>query len=1117
MRFSIYIERQWVEKKANLLAVQEDVKDETLDSASLDIVADDRDKAYEARTYCSITEGGTTKYFRVATDLVSVFSLQPKTYKHSLKLIQTTRDLSHRVLPNMAITKPREKTQRAYFSTTNAINVSYFVNYDPVHPDLNKGLLKYYKGFFSDDYMYGPDYSEVSSRFSGKSKGSRYWSEPFACSTHDKSETAVLRLRFSALKVTDNGQGEIVEMNRTFAFPSWIQPYVLIYHSTTNVAMTDRDSEIENVVEIERIPLQNQVSYNGGYLDINLSQNAIDKINSYNDGYICVDLKTTVVGALPPELDDVQGAGETKIEKESLYDRLFTDFSEYQTNGFQKTMVNAELIFTYKRLFLYDTLQRIIDRQQCEYSQGNKKPLFKLPTSGADYDILTSVESPEFTFTNQTVFEAVSQVLSTIDALPRFDTTKNDDGSAAETLALDYLNARGKEIASNFVSGYTTSLAESKYVNGMVSNYQKAELVRMFPSSYEGNDNYAPIRVVGYGIPELQDFAIVVDKPIKYVKRLEVKTGFTFKTIWQDEQSGRYSVVDCNLQMPIDLSSYAFEESVYSSALSDRGNYENSNRNVRLQINSIAFSQGTKYIKLGNKQTDQWNKVHLTFWNCWKVCCYRKFGIFGQNSYSELQFGSLDPLLEEKLSDEGDYASIRFRCEYASDLDGRLRVESPNYKADGEMNVSASGASIDIGKQGLNMLGVSMRTGVPTMTCNQVISTWNNRILKGQIRKKDGYTWVANKCDYQTIADGIIKGTIEFTRDFNGLAQRIALEQNKRFSNISSNIVEKCEAIVMNYATFYPSFYKKADEGFNDTGNTPITASKFAGVIMKGFGSAYSGEPKNVDFARYYLEPSTSGVRDIYIPLAVYGAGNCVCFETSFDNPISAGIRMEVSVEDNGKWWFPLQQATQSKRYFGKDVKYADSEGYAETVSIDYVMGNDAKFNEKFPIIYDPNTTKVGTLKDLKFRKMPNEIFALNYEIALLSRFKDDREVFFGKTFMDMFKEQKPSHKCYLWFGTNKEETYTMLDAKAKGTKVESLPTMEYGISDLSDDGKSKDVYIFAKLSATGLRQIPTPYYSYAIADENGNLLIGANLTREELSLPKNPYLHFKIDSERIQ
>ena len=166
-------------------------------------------------------------------------------------------------------------------------------------------------------------------------------------------------------------------------------------------------------------------SWKGEYMEIALNQATIDTINSYEDGYICIDLKTKVVGQVPSAFGATASAPSTFYAK--LYDRLFTDVDEYKKNGYQKTMLSMELVFTYKRTFLYDTLQRIIDRQQCEYSQGNKNPLFKLPTSGSDYDILTSVESPEFTFTNQTVFEAVSQVLSTIDALPEFVTTQNKD------------------------------------------------------------------------------------------------------------------------------------------------------------------------------------------------------------------------------------------------------------------------------------------------------------------------------------------------------------------------------------------------------------------------------------------------------------------------------------------------------------------------------------------------------------------------------------------------------------------------------------------------------------------------------------------------------------------
>ena len=103
MRFYIYLKGQWVEKKINLLSVQEDVKDETLDTASLNILADDRAEAYPSRTPCKIIEKGTTKYFYTGTDLVSAFSLTPLTYKHAISLVQTTRELSHHILPNMPL------------------------------------------------------------------------------------------------------------------------------------------------------------------------------------------------------------------------------------------------------------------------------------------------------------------------------------------------------------------------------------------------------------------------------------------------------------------------------------------------------------------------------------------------------------------------------------------------------------------------------------------------------------------------------------------------------------------------------------------------------------------------------------------------------------------------------------------------------------------------------------------------------------------------------------------------------------------------------------------------------------------------------------------------------
>ena len=246
MRFYIYLNGQWVEKKINLLSVQEDVKDETLDTASLNILADDREEAYPSRTPCKIIEKGTTKYFYTGTDLVSAFSLTPLTSKHALSLIQPTRELSHHILSNMVITKPREKTERVYFSTTNTLNIAHYTSARKPTTSVDT-----WNGFLSNDYAYNEG-SPITPR--ARSTGSRYWEEPYACSKNEKVEKAVLRLRFSALHITGRGvdsnlTGEIVNMKRTFKSPSWLQPYIEIYHTPTNVSEIDDAGKIENRVQ----------------------------------------------------------------------------------------------------------------------------------------------------------------------------------------------------------------------------------------------------------------------------------------------------------------------------------------------------------------------------------------------------------------------------------------------------------------------------------------------------------------------------------------------------------------------------------------------------------------------------------------------------------------------------------------------------------------------------------------------------------------------------------------------------------------------------------------------------------------------------------------------------
>lgn len=1067
---------EWIAKKANLLAVSEDVKDETLDTATLEVLADESDKPYEARSLCYIEDGGKKAYYRLASDSVSVFSYEPLTYKHSVSLVQCTRDLSHAILPNMVITKPREKERTAYFACANRLNFDHYT--DPG----GHGGDNFYQGFISCGCM--PEGSLTS-------PGSWYWQEPIALTDNNKIGSLRIFVEFKAIRFYFDNSGDHARMENLSSLPeapSWFSPYVAIYVGDTRVARY-------------RLDRQSSTQWNDKGLTIPIPQSVVDTINTGSNGKsLYVRIETDLGSSAPHYFATNPWNG----------DRLFYN-GTYDSSDVQEVFAHASLIATRASESLYSTIQRMLYRQRCAFDDSSEGYLFYLPTSGDDYDLLMNTETPEFSFVGQTMYEALTQVLATVDALPDFEVFES--GTTHQTsyrLKLDFLNSRGKKIANANVGGYTAGTSESKYVNGMVTEYQRAEKAKKFP----GGDKYARCSLKSYGVPELVDFALAFDKPIKYVNSLEISVDCSCGGIRYAGSGSAYTFVSATLRIPVDIASFVFDSATYSSALSDRGSYPTANSvNFRLQMNCLKFAKGSRFVDLGNKVVDEYNKTYLTFWNCLYAAFYRFQGTFGTNYISNLNPYGVLRLNAPKTS---EYKDVYFRAEYVTDLEGRLRIESPKAKSDGAMSVSSGGGSIDLGKLGLNMMGVSMRTGVPTMTMGQRICSWESRIRKGDVFEKDGYKWIANKCDYQRLGADMIRGTIQFTRDYNGMSRRIAVDQSKRYTEISPSVVNKCEVNPMAYCMMklnktIASPFVDYHSNFLDT---PINMPNLMRLLGKPFGRAWDGTAvANVDFARYYVEPGSSGIRDIYMPLAVYASGNCLCFEASFKDAISAGVAMDVSDSGDGTWWNALQQATGTSKYFGKDVKYADSEGYADTMSIDYVVGDGARFPDTFPHIPNSGSNKVGTLRDLKFHKMPNEIVAVNHEIAFVD-ISDEGEIFLGKPFMEaMANDADASRTLYVW--TSYDE-YTMMDTKRKadakgGSSAFKAKMMLDGSEPYEHGAIGFDCYIQPydpSISSDG-------WHSLAIADEDGNIYLAMNCkfkTKDEI-----PYLCLLTSTERLQ
>ena len=1142
MQFYIYQNSAWVEKKAQLMAMQEDAKDETLDTASVQLFFDDSREPYNPRTLCKVMqldegsiEGWRTYFYFIATDSVEIQTLVPRTYKHTLTLVQTTRKLSHYVLPNMKIEQPRERVACTYFCCENSLNPQYYyINHDTAQPT----------GIASWDGFTTRIFDTTEAVFAcRKGVPSPYWIESLAMTDHTQVQRAVIRLRQKALVGTadtdgSNAKAYFTDVNRKLTYPDWLRPYIQVFHTSKPITQLNNDTEFEDdkdvlfIVNIDNIVWTDE----GGYFELNDTQ--LSALNGYTSGYISCELISDVTGDVPSEFYDDVSTGYIY----QAYDRLFVDKTEFTTNHIQTVFAYISLELTYKRAMLSDTIYKIIARQQCAYDGSESHPLFDLDDDlgDPDYKLLATTESPEFSFYGQTVFEALSQVLDTVDALPRFSYEPDEYGTFL--LSLDYYNQTGASVSSSKkFSAYSSNATEQKFDNGILTNFQNAESFCYFPTKPVGNTPiYARARVSSYGIPELSDYVLAVDKPIKYVNHLWLKTTCSYKVLFKDgtqyswgSKPDKYvNKTVTGIPFPVDIASFLFDESTFSSALS-QGTYPlEYNHNIRIQYNSLKYKQGGKEIKCGSKATNEYNNVFFTLWNCWDIAKDRAIGRYCLNfkgfpnathtSYSYEETGTY--AYSFSFCPSAVFKDVWFACEYGTDLSGRLEIQSPYAKDNGQFVASSGSASTDIGKLGLNMLGVALRSGEPTMTCGQLITTWDKRIQVGQVLTLNNEKWIATKASYTTLASNetstTIKGVIEFTKNFNGLSKRIGIDQSKRLYNIDRSIANLCEVNIVNYV--YAEFlaYSGTTSEFSTT--LPIGDTEIGGLFLKAFTNDAS-KATEVSYATIGINGNTD-VQDVYMPLAVYGSGNCLCFEAKMEDPISAGVKMTASRDGDTYWWATntwqkLVGATSSSSgdyYYGTDVKYSDDEGYASAFDIKFYKATDSTaMADTFPYIPNHKGEEVIAIKNLQYNKQPNEIFGINYELAFLSaKHTTSNEVFFSKRFFDTWDDRKQLRlkKLRFYFSGLTTNRYGYSDTQGKGSYHEVEANF------LADGLASYIVFSVTDYLAesTSTQKI----YSLALCDQDGNILVSANVNTTIRNVkgkaPYLPKLHFFARQERL-
>ena len=724
----------------------------------------------------------------------------------------------------------------------------------------------------------------------------------------------------------------------------------------------------------------------------------------------------------------------------------------------------------------YDILDFLIKRQRKQTElRPDDAPLFELPRSGELYNLLKNTIAPNFTFTQLTMYECVAEVFRVFDAI----FTMDENG----VLGIEYFNDLDAQYipAKNAkFSGRTLAIGEDKYTNGIVAHYQDARTFESFPSS---DGAFAHLRSAEFGVPEKQDHNFIVPHRIDGVIKCEILLdGF-----------GGYNDVTFYNTMVVDITRYVVERNVWSTlntgAVSDS---DKENRIVK-QANSLFYDRGDNKVQFAFEQKTSWGINTYSIYILMNCAIARLFGQVGNQYF----FVGSDTY-------RGKWYNIKARLTYITSVDGKTEVHSVTNKYDGETLIDQSNGAVDLNKMGLNMLGLSLKIGNPTLNATHRITKWNDRIKTGQLYEYQGRLWVANVVNY-TFFKGCLQGKISFVQNFNQLALRTQLLREKRMTNISQDLIQKSEEILTDF------IYYSSDD--IDTSGSVIyfKRSRWKEFLRKSF-DVIGPYPKIGDCFVYDPDshPVISGQEmlkfnaGIFIPMVTYGAGNTVNFEISFEHPMNAGNRTIYGTNWAGT------------NYYTTHVVYTDDYGFKDTISIK-TPTVEISYTENFPFefIYSdlaPDNAGEGyfDIRDFKIYKQPNETFALNYQIAFLPIPGRENIDFIGNEFINtncfvkrFVEEKRKLYVCIM------EEKSSVLDVKAVPQIAKKEITNVGGSSVVSNPNRQSIAFTFA--SSFSQEQINAAK-SWAIIDENDNILFASN----NLTISSN-YVHIYFLSKQTR
>ena len=466
---------------------------------------------------------------------------------------------------------------------------------------------------------------------------------------------------------------------------------------------------------------------------------------------------------------------------------------------------SAEFYINAVEMNVYEVVSTMLKQQQKNTKlYHDAEPLFKLPTATHNkelYELMLNTSAPNFVFTQSTFYDALVEIFKLWDAIFAIDV----DGY----LDIEYFNEH-KPTDKPTIIGKSTSHSEERFTNKLLTYFQNTKINDRFPNSNQENAT-AYIRSKELGVPAESDFVFVVPKPIDTITKVMADVSFELADKWV----GEFEVVHFEKQSDcLDITEFVVEENIWTNLPTDSSLPIGGDWNKIGKINTLSYARGSKFIDISGYYNTTVGIKQSVFNNVIQSAVHKKYGTV----IDSMAYGNFYNV-KSFIWDNHD---IKLSVSYIALCDGKVAIESIDSKYSGETLINQNAGSIDINKLGLNMVGLTLKLGQPTLNMTQKFSKWNDRVLKGQYFTDDnGDRWVANNCVYTILKNDLIQANIEFVKNFNALASRIELNREKRLTNISNELTVKCEETYGEYiyysATEIDETLAPEDIVFNDT------------------------------------------------------------------------------------------------------------------------------------------------------------------------------------------------------------------------------------------------------------------------------------------------------------